>query len=183
MQNLKSHISNLKKAVQGFTLIETLVAVLLLATAITGPLTIAAKGLSAALIARDQMVAFYLAQDAVEYVRFVRDSNKLADDPWLTNLAACTGTDGCTIDTQQGLVTPCSGACALINKYDDGSGQVYFTYALGTPTPQQFRRTVVLAPPSTGEVTETVLTVMVSWRAQSGVTRTISVRENLLDWQ
>jgi len=169
---------------RGFTLIETLVAVLLLATAITGPLTIASKGLSAALIARDQMVAFYLAQDAVEYVRFARDSNKLGGNPWLTGLEGCTGTDGCTIDPQSATVAACSGQCALIKKYDDGSGLVYFTYgALGTITPQQFRRTVTLATPSTGETTETVLTVAVSWRAQSGVTRTISVRENLLDWQ
>ncbi len=184
MQNLKSHISKIKKAIRGFTLIETLVAVLLLATAITGPLTIAAKGLSAALIARDQMVAFYLAQEAVEYVRFVRDSNKLAATPWLTGLDSCTGTDGCTIDPLAGSVAACSGQCALIKKFNNGSGLVYFTYGvLGQETPQQFRRTVTLATPSTGELTETVLTVSVSWRAQSGVTRNISVRENLLDWQ
>lgn len=176
-------ISRLKKIVRGFTLIETLIAVLLLATAIAGPLTIAAKGLSAALIARDQMVAFYLAQDAVEYVRFVRDSNKLSGDPWLTNLAACTGAYGCTLEPASGTVTACtSGGCPVINRYDN-SGQVLFTYTLGTPTPQQFVRTVTLAAPPTGETTEQVLTVTVTWRAQSGVTRTVSVRENLLDWQ
>lgn len=167
----------------GFTLIETLVAVLLLSTSIAGPLTIASKGLSAALVARDQMIAFYLAQDAVEYVRFVRDSNKLSGDPWLTSLDACTGASGCTLDSSQGTVAACSGECDLIKKYDDGSGHVYFSYTAGNTTPQQFRRTVTLAAPPSGELTEEVLTVSVSWRAQSGVTRTISVRENLLDWQ
>lgn len=183
MHRLNKLLSKAIVRVRGFTLIETLVAVLLLSTAIAGPLTIASKGLSAALIARDQMIAFYLAQDAVEYVRYVRDSNKLDSDPWLTGLSACTGANGCTIDPTSGTVAACSGTCSLINKYDDGAGHVYFSYTLGSVTPQQFRRTVALAAPSTGETTEEVLTVSVSWRAQSGVTRTISVRENILDWQ
>lgn len=183
MHRFTTILAKALRRVKGFTLIETLVAVLLLSTAIAGPLTIAAKGLSAALIARDQMVAFYLAQDAVEYVRFVRDSNKLAGSPWLTGLDACLGASGCTVDPSAGTVAACSGTCSVINKYDAGSGHVYFSYTLGTPTPQQFKRTVTLAAPPTGETTEEVLTVAVSWRAQSGVTRTISVRENLLDWQ
>jgi prepilin-type N-terminal cleavage/methylation domain-containing protein len=183
MHRIRSIISKAVRRVRGFTLIETLVAVLLLTSAIAGPLTIASKGLSATLIARDELTAFYLAQDAVEYVRFVRDSNKLAGKPWLTDLSACTGADGCTMDPSAGTVTACSGACTPIKKYDDGSGHVYFSYSQGTQTPQQFLRTVKMTAPPTGETTEEVLTVSVSWRAQSGVTRTIAVRENLLDWQ
>lgn len=183
-RRLKKLLDNGAACVRGFTLIETLVAVLLLTSAIAGPITIASKGLSAALIARDQMVAFYLAQDAVEYVRYVRDSNKLTSSAWLTGLTpACTGASGCYIDPTAGTVTACGGTCPLINKYSPSAGVAYFSYTLGSVTPQQFRRTVTLAAPLTGETTEQVLTVTVSWRAQSGVTRTISVRENLLDWQ
>lgn len=178
-------INSIKNIARGFTLIETLIAVLLLATAIAGPLTIASKGLSAALIARDQMVAFYLAQDAVEYVRFVRDSNKLAGDPWLSGLSLCETTDGCILDPALGVdgIEACSGACSPIQKYEDGNGNVYFTYTLGDVAPQQFVRTVKLSAPTTGETTEQVLTVTVSWRAQSGITRSIEVRENIYDWQ
>lgn len=174
----------IKKSAQGFTLIETLVAVLLLTTAIAGPLTIAAKGLSAAIIARDQMLAFYLAQDGVEYVRYVRDSNKLAgNSDWINGLSDCTGTDGCTIDPTAGTVTACSGVCPLIQKYDSGTGQKYFSYSLGSVTPQQFRRTITLSAPATAESTERVLSVKVEWRAQSGVVRNVTVRENIFDWQ
>jgi len=167
---------------RGFTLIETLVAVLLLVSAIAGPLTIASKGLLASISARDQMVAFYLAQDAVEYVRWVRDSNKLQAKPWLTGLSACTGTDGCTIDTLPGTVAACSGACSMLNK-QTSSGSTFFTYSGGTPTPQQFTRTVKLADAAGAPAGEKVLTVSVSWRQQSGVVRTIVVRENIFDWQ
>src|SRR3989344_3852661 len=103
---------------RGFTLIETLIAVLLLSVAITGPLTIASKGLTATLVAKDQFIAFYLAQDAVEYVRYVRDSNCLAAvggaggcaaSAWLANLGGswggsswsggCFGASGCYFDS------------------------------------------------------------------------------------
>ncbi|HEV7449572.1 MAG TPA: type II secretion system protein [Candidatus Paceibacterota bacterium] len=187
----------LKTASQGFTLIETLVAILLLVSAIAGPLTIAAKGLSAAVIARDQMVAFYLAQDAVEYVRFVRDSNKLSGASWLTNLSDCTGATGCYLDTlgndvDSGLggiqpvndcPTAASGGCPPLNKYNDGSGHTYFSYLAGAQTPQKFVRTITLTTPTTGETSEEVLSVVVSWRTQANITRSITVRENLLDWQ
>lgn len=181
--NIKNFKLKITRLVSGFTLIETLVAVLLLATAIAGPITIASKGLSAALVARDQMTAFFLAQDGVEYVRYVRDSNKLAGDPWLNTLAPCMTASGCTLEPATATVTACPvDGCPVINRYDN-AGQVIFTYTSGTPTPQQFVRTVKLTSPPTGELTEEVLTVTVSWRAQSGVTRSVSVRENLFDWQ
>src|SRR3990167_9485995 len=92
---VKSQKSKVKR---GFSLIETLVAVLLLATAITGPLTIASKSFLVATVAKDQVTAFYLAQDAVEYVRFARDSNKLSGSDWLSgsvvDLDNCVSTNG-----------------------------------------------------------------------------------------
>lgn len=176
-------LGKVARRVRGFTLIETLVAVLLLASAIAGPLSIAAKGLTAALVARDQMVAFYLAQDAVEYVRFVRDSNKLSGRQWLTGLTPCQSSNGCTVDPSTGTVAPCGTTCEIINKYDDGDSHVYFTYDDGTPTPEGYIRTVKLSAPATGETTEEVLTVSVSWHTQGNIAHSIAVRENLLDWQ
>ena len=61
----------------GFTLVETLVAIAILMIAIAGPLTVAEKGLSAAIYARDQMMASYLAQDGMEYVKNVVDTNEI----------------------------------------------------------------------------------------------------------
>src|SRR5512146_2123672 len=112
MTNKFAYIKKLLlRAVAGFTLIETMVAVLLLAIAIAGPLTIASKGLSSALIAKDQIGAYYLAQDAVEYVRFARDANRLGGGDWLlgtggsctsstcVDLSSCEGASGCYIDS------------------------------------------------------------------------------------
>ena len=58
---------------RGFTLLETFVAITILMFAVVGPLTIVSKALNASYDSRDQITAFYLAQDAIEYIRNVRD--------------------------------------------------------------------------------------------------------------
>lgn len=171
---------------RGFTLIETLIAVLLLSIAVAGPLTIAQKGLSSSVIAKDQVGAFFLAQDAVEYVRFKRDTNKLGGASWLTGLAVCSsagGTNTCYIDSVQDTVAPCSGSCPVLN-YD--SSNRFFTYAgVGgtvTQTQQRYVRTIALVTPVGSNAAEAALAVTVSWQSAGGITRSVVVKENLFDW-
>lgn len=82
--------ANRKKA---FTLIETLVAISILTIALTGPLAVIAQALKSSYFARDQITAYYLAQEAVEYIRNLRDINGLKGidastaEEWLDNIA------------------------------------------------------------------------------------------------
>jgi prepilin-type N-terminal cleavage/methylation domain-containing protein len=62
---------------KGFTLIETLVAISILMIAILPPMELTMESLSAAYYARDQVTASNLAQEAIEVIRSVRDSNIL----------------------------------------------------------------------------------------------------------
>lgn len=170
-------MSNIQKITKGFTLIETLVAVLLLASAIAGPLTIASRGLTAALVAKDQVIAYYLLQDAIEYVRFKRDTNTLAGDPWLTGLdsGGCVDTaNGCNIDSLADTITPCSGACTAM-KFDTISS-AYDTS--GTQLPA-FTRTIKLTQLTTEEV---AMEVTVSWSDIGSVVHTLTAKENIYDW-
>lgn len=189
---------------RGFTLIEMLVAVLLLTTALAGPLTIASKGLTASIVAKDQITAFFLAQDAVEYVRAKRDSNKLAGNSWLAGLENCTsagGTIACILDSlEQSPVTPSTCGTLLsctVMRYDTTNNR--FCYGSGTcssssfPVSIQLRRAIIITTPVGGNANEAAITVNVSWcdlglviaNCQVGVTgvHTVSVRENILDWQ
>ena len=58
----------------GFTILETLVAISILILAITAPLAIIAQALRSSYYARDQVTAYYLAQEAVEFLRNKRDN-------------------------------------------------------------------------------------------------------------
>lgn len=190
-----------KQLHRGFTLVETLLAVLILTMAIAGPLTIASKGLQLTLIARDQVMAGLLAQDALEYVHFVRDTNKLNNQNWLagfnsvsnnhtTNLtggqADCTGGNHCTIDSLADQVTYCGTSlaqCASSYLYFNSSGGNY-TYQTSGNTRTIFSRTISITTPSPGgNASEADVVVVVQWKDIGGVTRSLELRNALLDWQ
>ena len=100
----------------GFTLVETLVAIAILMIAVAGPLTVAEKGLSASIYARDQLMASYLAQDAMESIKNIVDTNEINigngtyeddGDQWISDengsrdlSSLCTSpSNSCYIDT------------------------------------------------------------------------------------
>lgn len=85
----------------GFSIIETIVAIAVLSFAMAAPMTLAQRGLNSSTYAKDQVTAFYLAQEAVEYVRNVRDNNnytKNSQSTWLSDLGDCISSNGCGID-------------------------------------------------------------------------------------
>ncbi|HVW82496.1 MAG TPA: prepilin-type N-terminal cleavage/methylation domain-containing protein [Candidatus Paceibacterota bacterium] len=77
----------------GFTLVETMVAIAILTVAIAGPLLTAERAAAAAYAAKNELIASYLAQEGIEYVRAMRDDTYLADyasestEPGLSELA------------------------------------------------------------------------------------------------
>jgi len=197
---------------RGFTLVETLGAILLLSIALAGPMVIAEKGLQAALISKDQDAAFYLAQDAVEYIRFARDTNCLAyaaanpsapacagtsAGQWrvgngnaaqTVNLGPCVGTASapaaCTVDELDGTApTTCAGGVCPVINYD--SGKNIYTYLTGTAS--IFTRTITVTSP----VCNSGNTVCNNDEAALTVTvnwkdpqpHSVTVKEELLDWQ
>ena len=185
MTNNMKHVSP-----QGFTLIETLMAILVLTVSIVGPLTIASRGLNAALIAKDQTIAFYLAQDAVEYIRYQRDTNVLSDvghagpsTHWLDGFGNCLSTVGsCTIDSIADKVVACSGACPAIN-YDTSTN----TYTYDSGSRSIFTRTITITTPvgsgSTLNANEAQVLVTVKWYDVSTQQHTVSVTEDLFNWE
>lgn len=194
-------INKKKPYTKGFTLVETLLAVLILAIAITGPLTIAAKGLQLTLISRDQVMAGALAQDALEYVHFVRDTNRLNNQDWLAGLdgvsnghttnqaggqATCTGGNYCTVDSLADQVTYCGAslaACASTYLYYNSSGGNY-TYQSSGNTRTIFSRTItVITPSAGGNSGEADVRVVVQWKDVGGFTRTVELRDALFNWQ
>lgn len=191
-------INNIKKikkglapsATRGFTLVEMLVAVFLLITAVAGPLTIASRGLTASIVAKDQVTAFFLAQDAVEYVRYMRDSNRLAGNAWLVGLSNCISTDGsqaCILDSTENSATPPSQCAApttcTILRYDSSNGRFTYSTVGSTISPISLRRAVSIETPLNGSANEAAVTVTVTWSDQANITRSVVVRENILDWQ
>lgn len=168
-----------KVSQSGFTIIETLVAITILMVAIVGPLTVAFKGLSAAVYARDQMIGSYLAQDAMEFIKNMRDNNKLSSTPrsWLYGLDLCLAGSGgtCRVDTQtlDGDIRSCNitnESCARL-WLDDTKG--YNHQSLGAKS--QFSRVVSIIPSVNGNP-EAKVKVTVAW--QNGTVNNSVTLEN-----
>lgn len=108
--NITKSVILIKNSFRGFSVVETMVAIAILAVAVVAPLSLAQRSLHSSIYARDQVTAFYLAQEAVEYIRYIRDTNNLfgrsQSANWLNGLNTCINND-CGFDVNTGLVIDC----------------------------------------------------------------------------
>ena len=182
---------------RGFTIIETLVAIAILLLSIIGPLTIAEKGLASAETARQEITAFYLAQEAIEYVRNIRDTNALQNGgQWLQNLNECLKTSGCGIDVpdepQSKQTTECksSNQDCLLYQYvgttidpvdvNDPLYGIFGHRSTGGWKATEFTRKVYIT--EINEDTEASTTVRVLWNTGSFGSRYLDLTEHMLNW-
>lgn len=159
---------------KGFSLVETLVAITILLLALVGPMTIAADGLQNTFFAREQTTAFYLAQEAVEFVRYTRDNAAIAGNSFFDSLpAACdpSNSDGCGVEMRDRSFIDCSGsageACVVLRDTGDlDSDWGFFTHGSGDALP--FTRRMWIEEDVADRELE--VTVEVSW--ESGIFET-----------
>jgi prepilin-type N-terminal cleavage/methylation domain-containing protein len=187
----------MKHSSKAFTLVESMVAISILALAVTGPMLIAQKGIGSAIYARDQITAFYLAQEAVEYIRNARDTNKIRGDSWLTGLTACLETgvgagDGvrCRIDAHYqnfdtpGAIEACSGGtCPKLDFYDDGTDRYYGYVTLPVSGWRETAFTRTISVDNRASAKEAVISVTISWTTNLfAPVRSFTVKEYIFDF-
>lgn len=165
------------KRQSGFSIVEAMVAITVLLISIAGPMTIAQKGLSTARISVDQITAFYLAQEAIEGIRHIRDSNILSERNWLSGLSVCL--DGaCTIDvTKNDEISACSGEgeCPTL-KYDSRTNLYGYDDRWED---SKFKRNMKIRQVGPNEIS---VEVSVSW-ATGFFTKDIVIKDHMLNWQ
>ena len=171
---------------KGFTIIESLVAIAILILAITGAASAIQTGISSYIFSKDQIIAFYLAQEGLEQVRNIRDENGLKGQNWLTGISAnssdpCFFGKSCAADPiplGNPLLFRCGdapGSCPVLRQ-DTSTG--FFGYDpswLATV----FRREIVLTQINADEIS---ILVTVDW-SKGIVNRQFRAKESLLNWQ
>ncbi|MBX4189372.1 type II secretion system GspH family protein [Candidatus Parcubacteria bacterium] len=181
----------------GFTLVETLVAIGILVISIIGAFTAAQSGLSTSIYAKNQVIAFYLAQEAVEQIRNIRDENSLNSRNWLLGIAydpindPCFPGKVCRVNTLDNVVSVPDGIFTHLTQCTNVSGPKcdnlqqapsvghygYHTDPAWVVTP--FNRQITITPINLHEVS---ILVTVTW-SKGPINQTFQVRENLLDWE
>ncbi len=188
---------------------ETLVAIGILTLSITVTLGLVANGLSDAIFAREEVTAFYLAQDAMEQIKNIRTENALhksADGPnnqsqlqWLTHIPPADSTPY-YIDSS-GTFISCAEAptnndptlfdssitkqeleCPLLN-IDSGPDTTNTGLYGYNPawTPTGFMRTVTILPINGHGDNEVQVQVDIYY-SKGNIHRAFRLKENIFDW-
>ena len=164
----------------GFTLIETLVAISILMIAVASPLTIAQKGLASAIYAKDQIIASYLAQDAIEYIINASGQNVANVRGWLDGISGAgnCGT-ACAVNTRlDSGIASCSGTCTPLN-YNE-STYIYNHDAIGgSNKASPFTRTVKVEE---SPANEALITVTIYWKDKN-TDRTLNFYTRIYNWK
>jgi prepilin-type N-terminal cleavage/methylation domain-containing protein len=162
---------------RGFTMIETIVAFLVLGILFIGPVSLVIKAMNLTSQSQNRLVASYLAQEAVEYALNRRDNNVLQNKDWLEGLSPCTLSLGCYIDVANNNIATCPSinTCPQI-RYDDNG--LYYNYTTGATT--IFTRIVTLESLTADEAR---LIVIVQWPERIGGVQNYKLEKLMFKWK
>jgi type II secretory pathway pseudopilin PulG len=163
----------------GFTLLETLFAILIFSAALISLMAISSKGISATNQVKNETTAFYLAQEGLEVIRNIRDSNFNASSgsggaTWNALINQCEGVS-CEV-VYNGLI-PSVAPCQQCEVFKNSAG----SYVNGTGTPLGFTRELMLTPQGTTQ-DEYLVTSRVRWQAKN-IERQVELQTILKKWQ
>lgn len=199
---MKKHTLQSQK---GFTLVETLVAILILTMTVGALLTLAAGGFFSVRYARNQIVADALAQESLEYLRNSRDTAIAQGVPWggwVESLTVdedgnpqgygsdrgCFSKNGCIVDpyTRLAKLRECREECENILFYERIG---FYGYETEYPDPvagneayrTSFIRTVTAAFSEADPDNQVIITARLTWLNGTN-SKTISQSMILTNW-
>lgn len=172
--------NKIQKLREGFTLVETLVGISILLMAVVAPLVLIAGDISSAFSAKEKITALYLAEDAIDYVKYKIDTNFNTPQSWLTGIP-CVGGGACQVDSFNDAISLCSGTCPLL-RFDPTTG----IYGYSSGANSKFTRTVTVTsvandPYPAQAPQEVVITATVLWDDHGKQKQTV-VSDHAFSW-
>lgn len=156
---------------RGFTIVEALVAFTILTVGLIPAFLQATTALQFMGQVRNNMIAAHLAQEGVEVVEAIRDTNWFAGSPFDTGLTGCMS--GCTLEYNTTVPVAIGGSNPQL-KRDATSG--LYQYSIGADT--GFTRTVTITKPTPEQMK---VVSMVNWTDRS-VAKSFAVEFYLFNW-
>lgn len=191
------YLKKQKNKESGFTILETLISIFILLTAITGPLVYVTSGFKAARQAKYQMIAFFLVSETIEEIKFFRDNGNEPD--WF-NLGLPGGFNPATTNTNNnfdwdyfggtdGEFRGCNGGTGTGNGHnctvlyvEDATGRYGYTTGVGY-SESIFTREVteyIKGDSGSGNENEYRVTVKTSWD-DGRISGDVEITEHIFD--
>lgn len=167
---------NIKKLLEGFTLVETLIALVILSFGLIPTLSVITSSINISKIIRNNLVASNLAQEGVEVIRGLRDTNWFNGSNFNNGLIGTWRVEWNT-NLSNNLPQATTPETNPFIRFDSSTG--LYNYASGTPT--LFKRLVTVSMTANTCNCEMVVVSEVTW-TDFRRTRTITVESHLFDW-
>ncbi|HNW96289.1 MAG TPA: prepilin-type N-terminal cleavage/methylation domain-containing protein [Candidatus Paceibacterota bacterium] len=161
----------------GFTLIESMIAIALIVSGITGLMVLVNRSMGFSTTAFNELAAANLAQEGIELVRNIRDNNWTQQKNWLTGLQDGTYQvdyhDNELIKySEEGPEQPLLLEQPLL--FDEIEG---YNYTIGDPT--FYYRKIELKAVNSNEL---IVKSIITWSAKGGKNFETVVEDHLFNW-
>jgi len=158
---------------------EVIVAIFVIVVGLVGVLSLVSQTIFSSTVSKDKLIAAYLAQEGIEIVRNIRDTNWIEAESytndWDEGLTGCS--TGCRVDyTTPTQVDP--NLSTDWNQYLNIDGSGFYSYSPGTPT--KFKRKITIGAGPIGDSMN--VKVEVFWE-EKGKTYSFESQENLYNWK
>ena len=164
-----------------FTLLEAIFAISILTLTISGSFALISRLLSFSPQVQSKLIASYLAQEGIEIIRNIRDTNWVqGEENWLKNLSTTTSY---YLDHKSQKFpddAPCNNDFLFLSTTTD---DYYNCRGQGTKT--KFQRKIKISEPATADCPAgncVSIEVEVSWQ-EKGQTQSVKVIEHLYNWK
>lgn len=205
VNNMKKISKNFNNKKSGFTLLETLVAILMLTIALSSLLTLITNSLFASKYAKNELTAIYLSQEAIDYIRNDRDTTGFQNNNWAGFLdhygdystsTFCYSPTGCSLEVTDWSynlstdilycdpnIVPIFGNLTCPQLYMEKSlpSSAFYHYGnTSSTTIVPFKRQIHLDLANSGE--EMRITVTVEW-LNGSTPKSYTINSSLLKWK
>lgn len=152
---------------KGFTLIELLIATSVIVVGIGGAFMSVQQGISAIDYCNSRFIAAFLAQEGVEIIKNIRDTNFLESNSWDNGLS-----DG---DYEVQYIAPriaiYSDSCLVKNEHD------FYNYTSGNNT--KFKRKIQITSASPDKLE---LEIFIYWSKRGGGYHELILKQYIYNW-
>jgi type II secretory pathway pseudopilin PulG len=169
-----------KRNLTGFTLLEIVIAMFVVTIGMGGVFTVIQKSFSAISLSASRLVAANLAQEGIEVVRNIRDTNWLEEQDWDSGLGA--GDYQVQYDDAETGIVFCALPCAyddmgFLNIDEDG----FYSYKdSGAYITTKFKRKVTISDKTADSMK---ITAEIIWKERGGIEYNYIAHNLLYDWK